>query len=1280
MFKANLAGIFVLAASVMGAAQNAGLYLNFKVDADGNGHISQTVEMCDNCDSSLQIGDGSVSSELNAMLRRLWNPAGSATLTFDSDIDFQEIDGNGLCVVNHEPIVFVANGGKIDGRKKTLKNICYRQALDYSQNLGRMSGPVGVFDSLKAVEAFDLRIENVVVDISAPSENLSGNAANWFHGVGALTGRAIDSKISGIELKNVRLSSLVAGGVVGNAQNTSFSKIIGEDKLILTNNVWMDKSHAAIKGTTKMGAYAACLGGVVGYGMNVSASDVDLSLELSSSQGDFVSLGGVAGQMFMNNSESDLPLTYENVNIRKSLVKGGSAMGGLLGTLLAIENGKGLNVNINNASFDGEITNSVSDSVFVGGFIARTQLLTDELSIVKGSSNLSLNDERNTKAIYYNAGGFIGGMGSYLRSESNTSFVSIQDSKVTGSLTITDKSAKRSSSTGYVAVGGAAGVVYMSATERAFVNNKVDVSIAADLNLTSTDSLEVGGFFGYAGMREGAQAGFQVRSSEYAGSIRIDGTEGRNFVGGAVGDFRKGENGNYISFDQVTISAKNSATLISINGKESETAALNSYSYVGGVCGVCRTPSLNKGAVHGNIEVLGNLENADSLFVGGFFGVVTTGSPEHEFHIQNAYHIGDIELNLPEKTDHPIYVGYMAGKLSLNNTSASHTLMSNYHYGADTWDAFGSFISGNMKFWLASARSCDVIVGSLCWDVKYNIRNGAKTDVDDNDNGTYVKAYMKDELSSLLNTPYRMGLVDDKVWTYDAAGAENGGYPYWIGQPIADNPVDFSSSSVKPNSSASEELSSSGVEPTSSSGTGLKPTSSSGVNSSSSVKDPESSSAVPESSSSEQQDLSSSSENILESSSSEEDEVSSSSESIVVDAPSVNQEPLVWRAGSWRIVSPKGLKSRKMSRRDAMYQWNENILIGEFWQYQAYRLDENDGAENGIWYQGAEDVIFHAKKPVADAQVVWNVDSIYSGWNLVANPYGFSIDLSSCDDMQNVRFWRWISDEGDYDNSEYVLGPYEGAWIKTDSRQTIKCSVKPVSGLFKKALAKTENSDGWALRAILSDDFGKKDSRNVMGMASREELDDEPPAGMGGYVRLAIVDNDRLLSKSLKQDADELAWNVRLSASNTRDGYLKLEGIDQVNALGKKVFVTVDGRTTEMRDGTSLKVALKSSAKEAVVTVTSKDLSVMATAGNIRGLNGLSSANGLNVRFELDENMAGLATQVDLVSVSGKVAASEKLSSVAGINNVNLKVQKHGLYVLRVRVGGLTATRHIAVR
>ena len=63
----------------------------------------------------------------------------------------------------------------------------------------------------------------------------------------------------------------------------------------------------------------------------------------------------------------------------------------------------------------------------------------------------------------------------------------------------------------------------------------------------------------------------------------------------------------------------------------------------------------------------------------------------------------------------------------------------------------------------------------------------------------------------------------------------------------------------------------------------------------------------------------------------------------------------------------------------------------------------------------------------------------------------------------------------------------------------------------------------------------------------------------------------------------------------------------------------------------------------------------------------------------MSEGLAGANYMVQLVGVSGKVAASARGKSVAGRNALALTAPKPGLYLLRVTVAGNRAIRKVAV-
>lgn len=378
-------------------------------------------------------------------------------------------------------------------------------------------------------------------------------------------------------------------------------------------------------------------------------------------------------------------------------------------------------------------------------------------------------------------------------------------------------------------------------------------------------------------------------------------------------------------------------------------------------------------------------------------------------------------------------------------------------------------------------------------------------------------------------------------------------------------------------------------------------------------------------------------------------------------------------AWSWQMVSVAGYDYASLSKDNgsSFFWWDETREFGEYWQYHAYGGNEIDVNTSGVWF-GSLDARTIALKSDVSAEVkdiVWNVDSIYSGWNIVSNPYGWTIDLSVLDNV-DVKFWSWNPDSSSYGIPK-VLRPYEAMWVKVNRPMTLRIPSDPVfeenaNAVMAKKSAFSKVEGGWALRAKLSDHFGKSDSWNVIG-AGQNEFSEEPPHGMGDYVRFTIVSGKKALAKSVMAEKDVMEWTAELSASNNRIGVLEFEGIADVNASGKKVFVTIDNKTTEMRDGVPLEVKLSDTPKTAVIRVAAEARPIVEYA--LKGFSANRSGNMLNVNFEASSGLNGSRLNVQLVNVLGEVISAVKAKTVTGMNQVSLKVPQNGLYVVRIQAG-----------
>lgn len=409
--------------------------------------------------------------------------------------------------------------------------------------------------------------------------------------------------------------------------------------------------------------------------------------------------------------------------------------------------------------------------------------------------------------------------------------------------------------------------------------------------------------------------------------------------------------------------------------------------------------------------------------------------------------------------------------------------------------------------------------------------------------------------------------------------------------------------------------------------------------------------------------------------------------------------------GQWYMVSLWNVDFDKYDWSDdgVFYWWDEFAIYGKYWQYKEFTKKDSPEQAKGYWYNSLEGRPLVLKDEAFTGEIVWHLDSVNTGWNMVANPYGWKMKIGVAgrenrEEKPELEFWRWNKQTGQYDPPEVVkeLEPYEAVWVKLNRGPEVDWSLPAtpafvdfvnedgeivhVKSLNKKGvLAKAAGADGWALQVELSDASGKMDSWNMLGAGKAAWDSEEPPAGMGNRVNLSIVDAGRRLAKSVKAlGEDAYEWNVELSATSARAGYLKFAGIDGILASGLRVFVTVDGVTTEMHDGEKLQVMLSTTAKSANIRVAKSARKVVAST--LQGLRAHDLGSALQVGFDVGEGLAGANARVDLVDTKGHVVNTASFKAENGRNEVSLERPVRGLYVLRAVVGREIAVQKIMVK
>ena len=363
----------------------------------------------------------------------------------------------------------------------------------------------------------------------------------------------------------------------------------------------------------------------------------------------------------------------------------------------------------------------------------------------------------------------------------------------------------------------------------------------------------------------------------------------------------------------------------------------------------------------------------------------------------------------------------------------------------------------------------------------------------------------------------------------------------------------------------------------------------------------------------------------------------------------------------------------------AVYWWDESNPVGDYWQYRKFSVNDKFDSTRGYWYGPIdnEPLEMSLETPDMKDEIVWKLENKYSGWNLVANPFGWYVTLPK---EKGLQFYKWDPEVSSYKEPD-TLGPYEAIWVHTDKSMTYRIPLKAAIVLEeeKKSLNKSVAAEEWNLRVVLADNNGKRDSWNELAVGTASSLG-EPPAGMGDRVNLSIMDGKKRLVKSVKPNADDLEWDLEVSATTTREGHLSFEGLEGVWAKGLHVYTTVDNETVEVVKDRPLDVKLSSKAKNVSVRVTKSAVVAAATKSLLKGLRVNQTPNVLNVGFDAAAKLAGAKVKISVVGIDGRIVATGNAVANAGTNAIAMKKPKQGVYFVKVKVGSQSAVTRIMVR
>jgi hypothetical protein len=364
----------------------------------------------------------------------------------------------------------------------------------------------------------------------------------------------------------------------------------------------------------------------------------------------------------------------------------------------------------------------------------------------------------------------------------------------------------------------------------------------------------------------------------------------------------------------------------------------------------------------------------------------------------------------------------------------------------------------------------------------------------------------------------------------------------------------------------------------------------------------------------------------------------------------------------------------------SVFWWDETNPVGDYWQYRRFKVTQGFDSTRGYWYGFAniDTLSLTLQTPNMNDEVVWMLKNNFSGWNLVANPFGWYIKLPQEND---VEFRKWDPKAGECVPAD-TLGPYEAIWVHVEQSRELRIPLKAAIILEgeHEVLSKSAESEDWNLRVVLADDRGKRDSWNELVAGKIAKSFSEPPAGMGDRVNLSIIENGKRLEKSVKKNSDDLEWNLEASATGSRKGHLSFVGLENVWAKGMRVYATTNDETVEVVNDRPLDLQLSAKAKNISIRVTKKAVPISVSKNLLKGFRVHQMSNGLNVSFDATSSLDGADAKISIVGIDGRVVATSKSIVKDGSNVVLMKKPKSGVYFVRLKVGSQSVSMRFMVR
>lgn len=367
-----------------------------------------------------------------------------------------------------------------------------------------------------------------------------------------------------------------------------------------------------------------------------------------------------------------------------------------------------------------------------------------------------------------------------------------------------------------------------------------------------------------------------------------------------------------------------------------------------------------------------------------------------------------------------------------------------------------------------------------------------------------------------------------------------------------------------------------------------------------------------------------------------------------------------------------------------IYQWNDSLSGTGDYQNRS-DLGQSRPAE-GYWYFAEKaDSIYLNSITTLDSLLQWKVINIYSGWNMIANPYNWPISLekATMDDDAQLNFWEWMPEQGDY-QPVTILGPNSACWVNVPKTGVVQVSPHPVfdskKALNKKALPRYISTEEWSLQLTLRAG-GQKDEWNFVGIGQEKAKVLEPPTAMDQKAYLALRRSGPLLSSDITDVIPEQGWNIQMKSDAVRQGSLTITGTKALEKQGLQAVLVVDHTAKSIQDGESIEVQLTPKVQNASLYILDHD-DPMALEQNMTNIQTTLIGHQLHVQYLVPIALTGCTGILEWYDINGKMLRHKNIPVLqAGTQQVTMDVGDlpQGIGLIRIKVEGLRSSQAASV-